>query len=368
MSTKKILILSGDGIGPEQTKQTLRVIDWFTKNSETKFEIEEGLLGGVAIDITGTPLPDLTLKTALVADAVLKAPIGGTKWEKNEKSKTPEAGLLGIRKGMNLFANLRPAIVFDELIGASTLKPEIVNGLDIMILRELVGGLYFGEPKGIKILENGDRYGFNTLSYTDKEIERIVRYGFELASIRNKKLCSVHKSNVLDSMILWRDVTNEVAKDFPDVELTHMYVDNCAMQLAKNPKQFDVLVTENMFGDILSDLASMLTGSLGMLPSASLGELNKNGKRLAMYEPVHGSAPDIAGQNKANPMSMILSFGLMLKYSFALEKESAMVTKAVRSALAKGFRTGDIMQKGMNLVGTIEMGDAIINELNNLAK
>ncbi|MDR3289931.1 MAG: 3-isopropylmalate dehydrogenase [Rickettsiales bacterium] len=365
MATKKILLLSGDGIGPEQTEQTIKVIDWFAKNSNTKFELEKGLLGGAAIDVTGTPLPDATLKLAKEADAVLKAPIGGPKWEKNEKTKTPESGLLAIRKGMGLYANLRPAIVFEELVDASTLKPEIVGGLDIMILRELTGGLYFGEPKGIDIRPDGTRYGYNTLAYTDKEIERIVRYGFELAKVRNKKLCSVHKSNVLDSMILWRDVSNEVAKDFPDVELTHYYVDNCAMQLVRNPKQFDVLVTENMFGDILSDLASMCTGSLGMLPSASLGEPDKDGKRLAMYEPVHGSAPDIAGQNKANPLSMILSFGLMLKYSFNLDADSKKLTQAVKNTLKK-YRTGDIFVEGYEKVGTKEMGDAVIKELEKI--
>ncbi|GMO56424.1 MAG: 3-isopropylmalate dehydrogenase [Rickettsiales bacterium] len=368
MVTKKILVLSGDGIGPEQTKQTIRIIDWFNKNSSNKFETEEGLFGGRAIDETGNPLPDATLKNALIADAVLKAPIGGPKWEKNEKGNTPESGLLKIRKEMGLYANLRPAIVFDELVGASTLKPEVVSNLDIMILRELTGGLYFGEPKGIKTLEDGQRYGFNTMAYTEKEIERIVRYGFEIAMMRNKKLCSVNKSNVLEVMILWRDITNEVAKDYPEVALSHMYVDNCAMQLARNPKQFDVLVTENMFGDILSDLASMLTGSLGMLPSASLSEPDKDGKRLAMYEPVHGSAPDIAGQNKANPMSMILSFGLMLKYSFEMNAESEMITTAIRNTLAKGYRTADIMQEGMQEIGTTEMGDKIIDELNKINK
>ncbi|MDR0423587.1 MAG: 3-isopropylmalate dehydrogenase [Rickettsiales bacterium] len=365
MVAKKILVLSGDGIGPEQTEQTIRVIEWFSKNSNTKFELERGLLGCVAVEKTGVPLPDETLKMALEVDAVLKAPIGAAvgdkKWEKIEKSKTPEAGLLAIRKGMGLYANLRPAIVFEELVNASTLKPEVVIGLDIMILRELTGGLYFGEPKGIT-QKDGQRYGFNTLAYTEKEIERIVRYGFELAKVRNKKLCSVHKANVLDSMVLWRDVTNEVAKDYPDVVLTHMYVDNCAMQLVRNPKQFDVLVTENMFGDILSDLASMMTGSLGMLPSASLGEPDENGKRLAMYEPVHGAANDIAGQNKANPLSMILSFGLMLKYSFNLHEESEKLTEAVKNTLKK-YRTGDIFVEGTELVGTKEMGDAILKEL-----
>jgi 3-isopropylmalate dehydrogenase len=366
MTTKKILVLPGDGIGPEQTEQTIRIIEWFTKNGNVKFELENGLLGGAAIDTVGVPLPADTLKKAKEADAVLKAPIGGPKWDKVAKDLRPEAGLLSIRKEMGLFANLRPAVVFEELIDASTIKADIVRNLDIMILRELTGGLYFGEPKGITTTASGERLGINTLSYTDKEIERIVRYAFESARKRNKKLCSVHKANVLESMMLWRDVTNEVAENYKDVELTHMYVDNAAMQLVRNPKQFDVMVMENTFGDILSDLASMLTGSLGMLPSASLGESNENGKRLAMYEPIHGSAPDIAGQNIANPISMILSFALMLEYSFNMKKEADMITGAVRKALAKGYRTADIMQDGANKVGTIQMGDAIINELNSM--
>jgi 3-isopropylmalate dehydrogenase len=368
MTTKNILVLAGDGIGPEQTEQTIRVIDWFTKNGNTKFEIENGLLGGAAIDATGTSLPEATLERAKKVDAVLKAPIGGPKWDKVAKEIRPEAGLLAIRKEMGLFANLRPAVVFDELIEASTIKADVIKNLDILIIRELTGGLYFGEPKYVKTLQNGERIGVNTLSYTDKEIERIVRYGFESAKKRNKKLCSVHKANVLESMMLWRDVTDEVAKNYKDVELTHLYVDNAAMQLVRNPKQFDVMVMENTFGDILSDLASMLTGSLGMLPSASLGEADGNGKRLAMYEPIHGSAPDIAGKNLANPISMILSFALMLEYSFDMKKEADMVTLAVRRALAKGYRTADIMQEGANKVGTIEMGDAIIKELNNISK
>ena len=368
MSVKKVLVLPGDGIGPEQTAQAIKIINCLSKNTDTKFELEEGLIGGAAIDKTGVSLPEKTLKMAKTADAILKAPVGGAKWDNLPLHLRPEKGLLKLRKELGLFANIRPAVVFDELVDASTLKPEIVKGLDIIVLRELIGGLYFGEPKEIRTLKNGEKVGINTLTYTENEITRIIRFAFEIAQKRNKKVCSVDKSNVLETMVLWKEIANKVHKDFPDVELTHMYVDNAAMQLVKNPRQFDVLVMENMFGDILSDLASMLTGSLGMLPSASLSEPDENGKRFAMYEPVHGSAPDIAGKNIANPISMILSSALMLEYSFDMKKESDLIIKAIRKVLASGFRTKDIMEKGSTEVSTTEMGDAIVKELETLLK
>ena len=362
MTIKNILLLSGDGIGPEIMKQAVKIMDKISEKSGVTFAYKEGLIGGDGYDKVGDPLPQETINIAKVSDAVLLAAVGGPKWDNVPFDKRPEAGLLKIRKELGLFANLRPAIVFDELAESSTLKKEIVSGLDILILRELTGGIYFGEPSGIKE-RDGQKVGYNTLIYSEAEVERIAKLAFDLAQKRGKKLCSVDKANVLKVMILWRETVEKVAKEYPDIELSHMYVDNAAMQLVRNPKQFDVMVTGNMFGDILSDCASMLTGSLGMLPSASLGEPDEDGKRHALYEPVHGSAPDIAGQNIANPLAQILSVAMMLKYSLDMPKEAEDLENAVKAVLRKGIRTGDIMSEGCTQVSTDEMGDAIVAEL-----
>ena len=354
MEQKKLLLIAGDGIGPEVMAEAKKVIGWFEANRGLNFAISEELVGGAAYDAHGHSLPEQTLTAAKNSDAVLLGAVGGPKWDDVEFDKRPEAALLGLRKELELFSNLRPAICFESLADASSLKREIISGLDILIVRELTGGIYFGEPRGVE----GDK-GFNTLVYTKPEIERIARSAFEMAGARGKKLCSVDKANVLESTKLWREVVEEVHKDFKDVELTHMYVDNAAMQLIRNPKQFDVIVTTNMFGDILSDAAAMLTGSLGMLPSASLAA----GAKLGMYEPVHGSAPDIAGKNIANPIATILSFAMMLKYSFGLPQEAQLLEDAISSVLAQGFRTADIMQQGGQELDTAEMGDQIIREL-----
>ena len=367
MAAKKLLILPGDGIGVEVMAQVRRIIDWMSKKRKIEFDVSEGLLGGAAYDVHGTPFPAETLAAAMAADAVLLGAVGGPKWDDLPFDKKPERGLLGIRKEMGLFANLRPATVLDALADASTLKPDVVAGLDIMILRELTGGLYFGEPRGIETLADGSRRGFNTLVYTTAEIVRIGRVAFELARKRNKKLCSVDKANVLECTVLWREEMIKLQKDeFPDVELTHMYVDNAAMQLVRNPKQFDVMVTENMFGDILSDCAAMLTGSLGMLPSASLGAADAQGRRKALYEPVHGSAPDIAGKDLANPLATILSFSMCLRYSFDMAAEAEMIENAVKAVLKGGLRTADIMQPGKAKVSTTVMGEAVVRELDKL--
>lgn len=359
MNAKHILLLPGDGIGTEVVAETKKIIDWFSSNGSVTFTTSEALLGGIAYDETGSPFPDETLKAAKEADAILLGAVGGPKWEPLDYSVRPERGLLGIRKELGLFANLRPAMCFDALADASSLKHELVSGLDIMIVRELTGGIYFGEPRGVE--ENaGVRKGYNTLVYHDWEVQRIARVAFDLAQKRGKKLCSVDKANVLEVTELWREEVQKIGdSEFADVELSHMYVDNAAMQLVRNPKQFDVMVTGNMFGDILSDCAAMLTGSLGMLPSASLGE-EIDGRRAALYEPVHGSAPDIAGQGIANPIATILSFAMMLRYSFDLSKEASMLEAAVSDVLAQGYRTGDIMSEGGKQVGTSEMGDTII--------
>jgi 3-isopropylmalate dehydrogenase len=322
-----------------------------------KFEMEEALLGGCAVDATGSPYPEATQKLARAADAVLLGAVGGPQWDTLPREQRPERGLLGIRKDLNLFANLRPAILYPELANASTLKPEVVAGLDILIIRELTGDIYFGQPRGVRE-ENGERVGFNTMVYSESEIRRIGHVAFQAAQKRNRKLCSVDKMNVLECTQLWRDVMIEIAHDYPDVELSHMLVDNAAMQLVKAPKQFDVMVTGNMFGDILSDEASMLTGSIGMLPSASLDEKNKG-----LYEPSHGSAPDIAGKGIANPLATILSAAMMLRYTFGLEDQAQRVENAVKKVLAQGFRTGDIYERGTNKVGTKEMGDAVLAAL-----
>lgn len=353
MSNFKIAVLPGDGIGPEVIEQGLKALKAIEAKFGHKFEFNEGLIGGVAIDKTGVPLPDETIQLALCSDAVYLGAVGDWKYDNLDPAIRPEKALLGIRKALKLFANLRPAFVYEELTDCSPMKRDIVEGVDIMIIRELVGGAYFGEPKGIEN-RNGEKIGFNNMIYTESEIERIARKGFEVAMKRNKKLCSIDKANVLDVSRLWREVILRVAKEFPEVELSHMYVDNAAMQLIRNPKQFDVIVTENLFGDILSDEASMLTGSLGMLPSASLSE-----DGVAMYEPIHGSAPDFKGQNRLNPIATILSAAMMLKYSFNLDKEAECIENAVRLALKNGYRTEDIMSEGMKLVGTSEMGDVI---------
>jgi 3-isopropylmalate dehydrogenase len=349
----KICVLPGDGIGPEIMAEAVRVL----KALDLKLEMEEARLGGCAIDADRDPFPEATQTLAKEADAVLLGAVGGPQWDSNPRELRPERGLLRIRKDLGLFANLRPAILYPELANASTLKPEVVAGLDILIVRELTGDIYFGQPRGIEV-RNGERYGFNTMHYTEGEIRRILRVAFDAARKRNRKVCSVDKMNVLECTQLWRDVANEVAKEYPDVELSHMLVDNAAMQLVKAPKQFDVMVTGNMFGDILSDEASMLTGSIGMLPSASLDENNKG-----LYEPSHGSAPDIAGKGVANPLATILSAAMMLRYTFGNEAAAQRIETAVKKVLAQGFRTGDIYEPGTTRVGTRQMGDAVLAAL-----
>ena len=366
--TYKILLLPGDGIGPEVIAESTRVLDWMQSRRGIAFETEEALVGGAAYEVEGAPVSDATIAKAKEADAVVLAAVGGPQWDQLPFGLRPERGLLALRKELELFANLRPAIVFDALIDASTLKPEVVRGLDIMILRELTGGTYFGEPRGITDLGNGQRRGVNTQVYETYEIQRIARVAFDLARARNNRVCSVEKANVMESGVLWReDVTALHAAEYADVELSHMYADNCAMQLLRNPRQFDVIVTDNLFGDMLSDEASMLTGSLGMLPSASLGAPRANGLRRALYEPVHGSAPDIAGKGIANPSAMILSLAMMLRYSFGHGEEADLVEKAVQNVLNAGIRTGDVAIPGKPTVGTRAMGDAILAELDRLA-
>lgn len=365
---KKLLLIEGDGIGPEVVGQTKKIIDFFTKNTDKKFETEWALLGGIAYDKTGNPFPQETLKLAMQADATLLGAVGGPKWESLEYKHRPERGLLGIRKELSLFANLRPAKVFNALADSSTLKKEVVEGLDIMIVRELTGDLYFGEPRYVKTLEDGSRQGVNTMTYNSKEVERIAKVSFDLAKVRNKKLCSVDKANVIETTEMWREVVSEVgSKNYPDINLSHMYVDNASMQLVRNPKQFDVIVTGNMFGDILSDTASMLTGSLGMLPSASLGEKQKDGKQFALYEPVHGSAPDIAGKNIANPLATILSFSMMLRYSFGYIHEADMLDLAVENVLELGMRTSDIVGINQKPISCSQMGDCVLEQLIKLS-
>ncbi len=368
MAAKKLLILPGDGIGVEVIGQARRIIDWLEKKRGISFEISEGLLGGIAYDKTGTPFPKDTLDKAMEADAVLLGAVGGPQWDNLPFDKKPERGLLGIRKEMGLFANLRPAVVFEELADASSLKSDLVAGLDIMIVRELTGGMYFGEPRGVETLPDGSRRGFNTMVYTTEEIRRIGKVAFEIARERGKRVCSVDKANVLECTLLWREEMTKLRdEEYPDVELTHMLVDNAAMQLVRFPKQFDVMVTENTFGDILSDCASMLTGSLGMLPSASWGAPDARGVRRALYEPSHGSAPDIAGKDMANPIATILSLSMCLRYSFGLTKEADMIDGAIKAVLKGGLRTADIMQPGKARVSTSVMGESIIRELDKLA-
>jgi 3-isopropylmalate dehydrogenase len=367
-ANKRLLFLPGDGIGPEVMGEVTRVIGWLGDRQALKFDVEEGLVGGAAIDADGVPLTDATMATAMEADAVLLGAVGGPKWDSLPFAIKPERGLLRLRKEMALFANLRPALCFDALVEASTLKPEVVAGLDIMIVRELTGGVYFGEPRGIEDLPDGGRRGINTQVYTTEEIIRVARVAFELARKRSGRVCSVEKANVMESGVLWREeVTKLHAGDYADVELSHMYADNCAMQLVRNPKQFDVILTDNLFGDILSDTAAMLTGSLGMLPSASLGAADETGRRKALYEPVHGSAPDIAGEGQANPLATVLSFAMMLRYSFDLGREADLIEAAVNQVLASGKRTADIMSEGCERVSTSAMGGALLDALDRLA-
>jgi 3-isopropylmalate dehydrogenase len=361
---RKILLLPGDGIGPEVVGEVKKIIKWFNEKKSLDFEIDEGLIGGASIDVNKIPITDEVFYKSLECEAVILGACGGPKWDNLEFSKKPERALLKLRKELKLFANLRPAICFKQLVDSSTLKPEIVSGLDIMIVRELIGGIYFGEPRGIKPIENGERKGINTHSYTSSEIQRIARVAFELAKKRNNKVTSCEKSNVMESGMLWREEVQLIQeKEFPEVKLNHMLADNCAMQLLRNPKQFDVILADNLFGDMLSDEAAMLTGSLGLLPSASLGAKNKNGQIRSLYEPVHGSAPDIAGKGLANPIATILSFAMALKYSLNLDKEASNLEKAVQDVLDDGLRTKDIISKGMKEVSTSQMGDAIISKL-----
>jgi len=356
--TKRILVLPGDGIGPEIVAEAVKVLDKLAGEG-LDVEMDEGLVGGAAYDVTGTPLPEATLDMAREADGILLGAVGGYKWESLDISVRPEKGLLGLRSELGLFSNLRPAVLAPQLAEASSLKPEIVSGLDIMIVRELTGGIYFGQPRGVRELENGEKQGFNTLIYAEHEIERIVRSACEIAMKRGKKVCSVDKANVLECTELWREVaTRVVENDYPEIELSHMYVDNAAMQLVKWPKQFDVMVTTNMFGDILSDCAAMLTGSIGMLGSASLNE-----KGQGMYEPIHGSAPDIAGQGVANPLATILSVAMMLRYSLDEAAMADRIEAAVNKVLDDRLRTQDIMSEGMTEVSCEAMGDAVVAAL-----
>jgi len=368
MPTYNLLLLPGDGIGPEVMAEVERLISWLNSQGKARFNTETDLVGGCAYDVHGAAITDATMAKAMRADAVMLGAVGGPKWDHVPYDVRPEAGLLRLRKDMQLFANLRPAICYPALADASSLKREHVEGLDLMIVRELTGGVYFGEPKEIVTLENGQRRAVDTQVYTTGEIERIARVAFELARKRRNKVASSEKRNVMRSGVLWHQTVTQLhAKEYPDVELTHILADNCAMQLVRNPKQFDVIVTDNLFGDMLSDEAAMLTGSLGMLPSASLGAPDASGKRPALYEPVHGTAPDIAGQGAANPIATMASFAMALRYSFDMGAEADMVEKAIAKVLEKGFRTGDIMQEGMRRVSTGEMGQAIIGELEALA-
>ncbi|UOO81122.1 3-isopropylmalate dehydrogenase [Uruburuella testudinis] len=355
--TQQIAILPGDGIGPEITAQAVRVLDKL-KEQGLDIAYEYAPIGGAGYDEYGHPYPEFTQKLCRAADAVLLGAVGGPQYDNLDRPLRPERGLLAIRKDLNLFANLRPAILYPELANASTLKPEVVAGLDILIVRELTGDIYFGEPRGIRTLENGEREGFNTMRYSESEIRRIAHVAFKAAQKRSKKVCSVGKANVLETTELWREIFDEIAPEYPDVELSHMYVDNAAMQLVRAPKQFDVIATGNIFGDILSDQASMLTGSIGMLPSASLNETGKG-----LYEPSHGSAPDIAGQNKANPLATILSAAMLLRYSLGDEARAQQIEAAVQKVLEQGYRTGDIFEEGCKLVSCSEMGDAVLAAL-----
>ena len=360
---RKLLVLPGDGIGPEVMREVKRVIDWMERRRGAAFEVEEDLVGGAAIDARGTPLAESTIQLARDADAVLFGAVGGPAWDHLGFDMRPEIAILRLRSELGLFANLRPAIVHDPLVSASTLKPEVVRGLDMMIVRESTGGIYFGEPRGVEDLPGGGKRGFNTESYSTHEIERVGRVAFDLARRRKKRVASVEKSNVMESGLLWRQTMSALRdEEYPDVALTHVLADNCAMQLVRAPSQFDVIVTTNLFGDLLSDLAAMLTGSLGMLPSATLGAM-VDGRRHALYEPIHGSAPDIAGRGMANPLAQILSFALLLRYSFDMEDTAQEIECAVLRVLGNGLRTPDIMAPGAARVGTGVMGEAVLREL-----
>jgi 3-isopropylmalate dehydrogenase len=354
----RITLLPGDGIGPEIIAVAVQALQTIAPQFNLSFTFTEALLGGAAIDATGTPLPEATLETCRNSDAILLAAIGGYKWDNLPRAQRPETGLLGLRSGLGLFANLRPATILPQLVEASSLKREVVEGVDLMVVRELTGGVYFGEPKGIFQTETGEKRGVNTMAYTESEIDRIAKVGFETAQKRNKKLCSVDKANVLEVSQLWRDRVTAMSADYPEVELSHLYVDNAAMQLVRNPRQFDTILTSNLFGDILSDIAAMLTGSIGMLPSASLGA---NGP--GVYEPVHGSAPDIAGQDKANPMAQVLSAAMMLRYDLNQPAAAAKLEAAVVSVLDAGFRTGDIFSEGNQLVGCDRISQELLLRL-----
>ena len=368
MSKKTVLLLPGDGIGPEIMNEVKKIVTWFNVNKKLELETSDDLVGGCSFDEEGTPLTDKVLFKAMDSDAVLLGAVGGPKWDNLDFSKKPERALLRLRKEMRLFANLRPAICFSELVSASTLKPEIIADLDIIIVRELTGGIYFGEPRGIEPIENGERKGINTHVYTTKEIKRVAQVAFDLALKRGKKVTSADKSNVMEAGVLWKEEVQKLYdenKKYKQIKLEHMLADNLAMQLVRNPKQFDVIVTDNLFGDMLSDEAAMLTGSLGMLPSASLSEKNKHGRIRSMYEPCHGSAPDIAGKGIANPIAMILSFAMALKYSLNFDQESDLLNQVIKEVLEDGLRTADIMEKEKKQVSTSEMGDAIVSKLNS---
>lgn len=366
MTNVSILLLPGDGIGPEAVAELSRVIEWFGNHTDLSFDITTDDLGGAAYERYGTPLADSTLDVAKQVDAIVMGSVGGPQWDNVERHLRPEAGLLTLRKELDLFANLRPATCRAALASASSLKEDLVSGLDIMILRELTAGVYFGEPRGIETTADGRRRGLDTQVYFEEEIERLLRVGFELAAKRNKKLHSVEKANVMESGVFWREIATRVGNDYKDIELEHMYADNCAMQLVRQPKQFDVIATDNLFGDILSDCAAILTGSLGMLPSASLGT-EKDGKRAALYEPVHGSAPDIAGQGLANPLATILSFAMCLRYSFDRQSDADLLESAVDQVLANNIRTTDIAADGIKPVSTSDMGTALLEALNELS-
>ncbi|GBQ11066.1 3-isopropylmalate dehydrogenase [Swaminathania salitolerans] len=364
----KLLVLPGDGIGPEVMREVAKLTQWLSTARGLRVEIAEELVGGASLARHGVPLRPEVVTLAKEADAVLFGSVGDPNWGHVAFDKRPEAAILGLRQALSLFANLRPAQVFPPLVSASTLKPEVIEGLDIMIVRETVGGVYFGEPRGIETLPDGTRRGVNTEVYTTPEIERVARVAFDLARLRGNRVCSVEKCNVMESGLLWKQVVSALhEREYPDVQLSHMLADNCAMQLVRNPKQFDVIVTGNLFGDILSDLASMLTGSLGMLPSATLGAVQENGKRHALYEPIHGSAPDIAGQGIANPLAQILSFAMLLRYSLKREDDARLIEQAVSNVLASGLRTADIMSEGMARVSTETMGAAVLQEMQKLA-
>lgn len=367
-ANKRLLVLPGDGVGPEVMREVRRVIDWMDRRRHVSFSFSEDFVGGAGIDHYGEPITDEVIQAAKDADAVLFGAVGGPRWEKLGFDKRPEIAILRLRKELGLFANLRPAIVLDPLVDASTLKPEVVRGLNLMIVRESTGGIYFGEPRGVETLPDGSRRGFDTEVYTTHEIERVSRVAFDLARTRQNRLTSVEKANVMTSGLMWREIVTALhAREYPDVELSHMYADNCAMQLVRNPRQFDVIVTSNLFGDLLSDLASMLTGSLGMLPSATLGATDSLGRRHALYEPIHGSAPDIAGRGIANPMAQILSFAMLLHYSFGMEEDAKLIERACTNVLASGLRTADVMSVGTAKVGTSVMGESVIRELDKLA-